>query len=331
MLGLNSFSELSAENSTLHDLGNTTDLKELAKNAKQLNTPQKKHIKIINKGELKKYEITETPYHDSTLKNTHTIGSLIDITSFDDAKRNYQMHLDSHLEILSSLDTAFAILNPEHKIIFTNKAFLKLWDLPPNFTDDTPHYNVFLDKIREQKTLPEVPDFKLYKDEENKSFEYLSEPKEDLLYIPDGRTFKRIRAPHSDGVLLAYEDITDDLAITRSFNDLKAVEQGILNNLTDSVAIFTPNLKLDLYNTSFINLLQLTEESLSSNTKLEDIIDFHQPLLPELEDWDSFKNNMLNHLTSTNSFTLKLKDKSTYKVFSSVLPNTYLMITYQRK
>lgn len=331
LLGLNSFSELNAENSTLHDLGNTTDLKELAQNAKQLNTPQKKHIKIINKGELKKYEITETPYHDSTLKNTHTIGSLIDITSFDDAKRNYQMHLDSHLEILSSLDTAFAILNPEHKIIFTNKAFLKLWDLPQNFTDNTPHYNLFLDKIREQKTLPEVPDFKLYKDEENKSFEYLSEPKEDLLYIPDGRTFKRIRAPHSDGILLAYEDITDDLAITRSFNDLKAVEQGILNNLTDSVAIFTPNLKLDLYNTSFINLLQLTEENLSSNTKLEDIIDFHQPLLPELEDWDSFKNNMLNHLTSTNSFTLKLKDKSTYKVFSSVLPNTYLMITYQRK
>lgn len=331
LLGLTKFSDLTKENSTLHDLGNTTDLKELAQNAKQLNTTQKKHINIINKGELKKYELTETPYHDSSLKNTHIIGSLIDITRFDEAKRDYQMHLDSHLEILSSLDTAFAILNPEHKIIFTNNAFLKLWALPKNFIDNTPHYNVFLDKIREQKTLPEVPDFKQYKEEEKKSFEGLNEPKEDLLYIPDGRTFKRIRAPHSDGVLLAYEDITDDLAITRSFNDLKAVQQGILNNLTDSVAIFSPNLKLELYNNSFIDLLQLNENTLSNQLKLQEIIDLHQNILPELEDWISFKNNMQHHLTSITPFNLKLKDKTTLKVSPSVLPDTSLMITYHKE
>ena len=330
-MGLKNFHELTKENSTLHDLGNTTNLKELLENAKTTNTVQKKHINILNQGELKKYELTEAPYHNSSLKNTHIISSLIDITNFDEAKRNYQMHLDSHLEILSSLDTAFCIINTKHEFIFSNSAFLKLWNLPQNFTDNSPHYNLFLDKIREQKTLPELPDFKLYKEEENKAFENLNEPKEDLLYIPDGRTFKRIRAPHSDGTLIAYEDITDDLSRDRTLNDLKAVQQGILNNLTDSIIIFSPTLKLKAYNNSFISLLNLEESTLSTNMKLENIIELQKTLLPEVEDWESFKNNMINHLTSITPFSLKLKNKTKLTVTPSVLPDTSLMITYHKE
>ena len=331
LLGLKNFNELNSTNSNLKDLGNTTNFKELAQNAKISNTPQKKHVNILTSGELKKFEITKTPYHDSSLKTTHIIGSLIDITNFDDAKRNYQMHLDSHLEILSSLDTGFCIINPEHKLIFSNSAFLKLWNLPHNFTDQTPHYNLFLDKIRELKVLPEVPDFKLYKEEENKAFEGLTEPKEDLLYIPDGRTFKRIRAPHSDGTLIAYEDITDDLATTRNLNDLNAVQQGILNNLSDSVVIFSPNLKLKIYNNAFINLLKLENKELSEDLTLKEVIDMHEPILPELEDWKSFKDNMINHITSMTTFSLKLKNKKNLIVTPSILPDTSLMITYHKE
>ena len=331
LLGLKNFQELTPENSILKDLGNTTDLKELAKTAQISNTIQKKQINILNSGDLRKFEITETPYHDSSLKTTHIVGSLVDITNFDDAKRNYQMHLDSHLEILSSLDTAFCIINPEHKFIFSNSAFLNLWNLPSNFTDQAPHYNLFLDKIRELKTLPEVPDFKLYKEEENKAFDDLREPKEDLLYIPDGRTFKRIRAPHSDGTLIAYEDITDDLAITRSLNDLTNVQQGILNNLPDSVVIFSPTLKLKTYNHAFINLLKIQNNDLSVDMNLKDVIDLHKNILPELDDWKSFKENMITHITSMNTFNLKLKNKKNITVTPAVLPDTSLMITYHKE
>ncbi len=332
LLGLKNFKELTKDNSILHDLGNSTDLKQLIETAKSTNTPQKKQINILNLSELKKYEITETPYHNKSLKNTHIIGSLVDITPFDEAKRNYQMHLDSHLEILSTLDTAFCIINTKHEFIFSNSAFLKLWGLPQNFIDSPTHYNNFLDKIREQQTLPEVPDFKLYKEEELKAFDSLTEPKEDLLYIPDGRTFKRIRAPHSNCILIAYEDITDTLAIERNFNDMLAVQQGILNNLTDSVVIFSPNLKLKLYNTSFASLLGLdTEEQLSTSLKLQDIIELQKTILPEVEDWQSFKNNMINHITSITTFKLKLKDNTNLTVTPSVLPDTSLMITYHKK
>ncbi|MBQ8750672.1 MAG: PAS domain-containing protein [Alphaproteobacteria bacterium] len=331
LLGLKNFDELNKENSSLHDLGNATDFKSLAQNAKSTNTPQKKQVNILNNGDLRKYEITETPYHNSSLKTTHIVGSLVDITNFDDAKRNYQMHLDSHLEILSTLDTAFCIINQEHKIIFSNSAFIKLWNLPQNFTDLAPHYNLFLDKIRQQKTLPEVPDFKLYKEEENKAFEGLNEPREDLLYIPDGRTFKRIRAPHSDGTLIAYEDITDDLATTRKLDDLTTVQQAILNNIADSIIIFQPNLKLKTCNTAYINLWKINPENLSSQLSLKDVLDIQKDYLPELDDWLSFREKMISHITSMTPFNLKLKNKKNLTVTPYVLPDTSLMLIYHKE
>ena len=331
LLGLKDFKDLTPQNSLLHDLGNTTNLQEIAKIARETNTPQKKQINIISDGDLHRYELTETPYYDSSLKTSHTIGTLTDITEFDEAKRNYRVHLDSHLEILSSLDTAFCIINTSHNFTFANSAFLKLWNLPENFLDGAPHYNAFLDKIRETKILPEVSDFKNYKEEENKAFDALTEQKEDMLYIPDGRTFRRIRAPHPDGTIIAYEDMTDRLATSRKLGDLLTIQQGILDNISDSVLIFSANLKLQYYNQSYAKLWNLTPEELNNQPTLRTILDKQQDALPELEDWKTFREDMQKHMTSCTPFTLKLKNKHRYKVTPVILADTSLMITYHKE
>ena len=280
---------------------------------------------------MKRYEITETPYYNSSLKTSHIIGSLVDITEFDEAKRNYRVHLDSHLEILSSLDTAFCIINNKHNFTFANVAFLNLWNLPENFLDNAPHYNAFLDKIREQKTLPEVSDFKAYKEEENKAFDALTEQREDLLYIPDGRTFRRLRAPHPDGTIIAYEDITDSLAAARKLGDLMDVQQGILNNLGDSVIILLPNLKLKYYNTAYLDLWKLKAPNMDNQPNLKEILDKQQERLPEFNDWNSFREDMQKNITSCSPFTLKLKNKQSVKVMPTMLADSTLMITYHKE
>ncbi len=331
LIGLKDFKNITPENTILRDLGNTTNLLELAKNAKESNTAQKKQINILSGGDLRKYEITETPYYDSSFKTTRTIGSLIDITDFDEAKRSYQVHLDSHLDILSSLDTAFCIINTKHIFTFGNAAFLKLWNLPENFIDNEPHYNAFLEKIREQKTLPEVSDFKAYKEDENKAFDALTEQREDLLYIPDGRTFRRIRAPHPNGTLIAYEDITGQLTATRRLNDLIAVQQGILDNISDSVIIFSPSLKLKSYNTAFHRLWEISPFQLDELPYLRELIDMQKDHLPEIENWQAFREDMVKHITACTPFTLKLKNKQKITVTPVILPDTSLMIAYHKQ
>ena len=325
LLGLKDFKNLNRKNSVLHDLGNATNLLDLAKAARSSNTPQKKQLNILSNGDLKKYEITETPYYDPNTKLTRIISSLVDITEFDEAKRSYRFHLDSHLDILSSLDTAFGIINSNHIFTFVNASFIKMWNLPTEFLEKSPHYNAFLDKIREKGILPEVPDFNAYKQEENKTFDELTEQHEDLLYIPDGRTLRRIIAPHPDGTLIAYEDITEHLETTRKLSDLTSIQQGILNNITDSVALFSPTLKLTYYNNSFAKLWGL-DDTTELQLSIRYLLDKQQENLPEIENWQSFREDMQKHITNCTPFTLKLKNKQKIKVNSTILPDMSLML-----
>lgn len=331
LLGLKNFKDLTPENSQLHDLGNTTNFLELAKTAQESNTPQKKQINILSNGDLRKFELTETPYYDSSLKTSHTIGSLIDITAFDEAKRNYRVHLDSHLEILSSLDTAFCIINTKHNFTFGNAAFLKLWNLPETFFDSSPHYNTFLDTIRTTKILPEVPDFKLYKEEENKAFDALTEQQEDLLYIPDGRTFRRLRAPHPDGTIIAYEDITDRLALSRRLDEVQSLQKNILENISDAILIFSPALKLVFHNQSYKKLWNMNSEDFPEDISLREVLDKQKKHLPELENWQDFREDMQKHITACTPFTLKLKNKHQLKVTPAILTDSSLLITYHKE
>ena len=53
--------------------------------------------------------------------------------------------------------------------------------------------------------------------------------------------------------------------------------------------------------------------------------------LPEVEDWDTFREDMLKHITSCTSFTLKMKNKQKLKVTPIILADSNLMIAYHKE
>ncbi len=118
------------------------------------------------------------------------------------------------------------------------------------------------------------------------------------------------------------------MAATRHLNDLISNQQGILNNISDAVVIISPNMKLKYHNSNFLKLWNIKENSLNSNLYLKDVLDLQKKLLPELEDWSSFRDDMLKHISSSTAFILTLKNKKIIKVSSAILPDTSLIITY---
>ena len=139
------------------------------------------------------------------------------------------------------------------------------------------------------------------------------------------------RLPIQNLTVMVQKEAADRLAAARRLSDLLAVQRGILDNISDSVVIFSPNLKLKSYNVAFLRLWGLGAAELDASPYLRELLDLLKPKLPELEDWNTFREDMLKHITSCTPFTLKLRSKQRIMVTPVILADTSLMITYHKE
>ena len=304
----------------------------VAEAAQKSKKQQKKNLKIVRGGELFNFELRENPYYTGdSLDKIGTVGYLVDNTALEKAKRGFKINQNNHLEILGALGTAFAIFDGRSKLYFYNASFKNLWNLDNEFLEKTPSYLQFLEVVRENKMLPPVPDIKNYKQEEMSIFGGLLETKEDLLHLPDGRNIRRLRTPHPNGVIFAFEDVSDRLATMRRLNDLMSMQQNILDNLTDSVLIFGPNQRLKFYNRAYLKLWGLDFDKLQDEPKLEEVIGLQKLFFSNIDSWDSFKKSMLDNIISGRRFNLLRDDNKTLYVSPLIFYDGSVMVTYTVK
>lgn len=311
----------------IEDITGTTT----AEKAVRTNKTQKTPFKMVHQGKVFSYEIVETPCRlKNELDKSGTVGMLIDVSELADMKRDFKVHQTAHLEVLSALGTAFAIFNTEHKLIFYNKAFISLWNLNASFADNQPLYTEFLDQVRELRLLPEVSDYKQYKTDEEKLFTDLISPKEDLMHIPDGRTFKRMVAPYPNGLIFAYEDVSDRLAATRMINQLVSVQQNILDEFRDAVIIFDAEQQLRFCNRAYKKMWKIDDVKTQSITGLEDALEIQRTQLNMTTPWQDVKQSMIKHiLTLHEHFVVEKTDGQTVEAAPVILSDDSIMITYE--
>ncbi len=306
--------------------------KKLAETVQKTQKLQKKNINIIHDGKLHNFAIIEKPYFVAdSLDKIGTIGYLKDNSELERTKRDFKINQNTHLEILGVLGTAFAIFDNKMKLYFYNNSFKNLWQLENDFLDTTPSYPQFLDTIREKKILPPVPDFKNYKEEEMFVFKGLIDTKEDLLHLPDGRTIRRLRTSHPNGIIFAYEDVSDRLATTRRLNELTSVQQNILDNLSDAVIIFGANHRLKFFNRSYLKLWGLNIEKMQDEPKIDELINYQKLFFSDIDDWKNFCSTMVDNIMENRKFTITRDDKAEIFVSPQTFYDGSIMITYSKK
>ncbi len=308
-------------------------IKELAKRALIANRQKCNNISIIKDGQRIAMKAFETPFYaEANFDKIYTLGSMIDINDLDEIKRNLKLHQNAQLEILGTLGTAFAVFDQKLKLAFYNHAFESLWKLDADWLDENPSYVGFLDAIREKRLLPEVPDYALFKADEQKKFHQIIEPQKDMLHLPNGRTLSRMRAAYpAGGLIFAYEDITDRLAATSAYNALLTGQKEMLENLFDAVLIFGTNGRLNFYNNAYLTLWKSDKSFLDNEPNLDEILNSQKDFFEQTENWQQLKNEISEHILSmtTKTFVLTRKDGD-IKTSSCNLSDGSMMITYQK-
>jgi len=315
---------------------------DLAKRAKEISAPVSERRLIDQDGAASLMDINEIPLASiggGTLgyaidRSGEHVGSVADDTVGPVAG---PAPLDD--SVLDDLPTAIAIFARDTRLEYFNAAYAKLWGLERDWLLGGPNMSELLEKQREARSLPEVADFRIFKEQEIARFRALGEPFDEMMHLPDGRSIRHRIAPYGDGGLAhTFEDQSERLDLQRSFNEQGAVQTETLDNLHEGVAVFASDGRLKLFNPVYAQLWELHESDLNERPHLTEVLDKSRHLIPPpdgAEAWNETNWNNHRALVSARLLTraqsdghLRLSNGTVVEYANVPLPDGAVLLSY---
>jgi signal transduction histidine kinase len=277
---------------------------------------------VVTGGERRTLEVIDVPLGGS---GDGLVGFAIDVTEAEHTRSELNLHLESQAETLNKLSAPVAIFAGNSRLEFYNSAFAQLWRLSEDWLNEKPRHSELLETLRENRSLPEQTDFPAWKAKTLAYYTGILEPVEEMWHLPDDKTLRVVTQPHPlGGLLVIFEDVTDRLALERSYNTLIAVQRETIDNLHEAVVVVGGDLRIKLFNQNYAAVWGLSEDVLTGEPHIGDVIDECSPLLADSESGrEAAKKKMIGHSISreTNSGRWSLTDGRILEFATVPLPD----------
>lgn len=319
--------DLSVPASKLGEIGtgvSGADGRDLARVSLDTGQPETALGHVVVGSERRLLEFSEQPLGDGET----VAGYALDRTEQSEIRTELLRHMASHEEVLHKLGTAIAIYDADEHLKFFNTAFTQMWGLEDGWLRSNPTMGEVLEALRARQRLPEAADFPKYKAGQLSLFTSLINPVEELLHLPDGTTLRAIATPHPfGGLLMTWEDVTDALALERSFNTLSAVQRETLDHLYEGVAVIGADGLLQLSNPAFGRIWHLPEEELEAKPHASDLA---QHMEAQFDGADRDNADLVGLLTGreAKSGRVERKDGTALDYATVPLPDGAVLLSY---
>lgn len=273
--------QITAGASKRKDKTAVSDVKEMAATALREGTAQEQKMHGVFHGKRLLLRLSEIPLTGLGM----TLGIAYNITREEELENELARFQVSTNELLEHMRSAIAIFDAQQKLTFYNVAYSQLWDLEAGWLDKQPKLGDIMEKLRENRRLPEQADFRSFKQSWLDMFTNLLKPEDDMLYLPDGSALRMLVVPHSmGGIMMTFEDVTSRLALESSYNTLIAVQRETLDNLAEAVCVFGGDGRLKLWNPSYGRMWNLQPEDLEGEPHINRIVEKKKSFFSE-DDW----------------------------------------------
>lgn len=234
--------------------------------------------------------------HEIPLPGTHqTLGCARDITREEEIQTELDRHTAANKSLLEQLSSAIAIFSADQSLEFFNTAYARQWGLEEGWLNTKPKIGDIIEKLRENRRLPEQADFRKYKQGWLDMFTRLIDPHDEMLYLPDGSAIRVHVMPHPmGGLMFTFDDVTSRLELESSYNTLIAVQKETLDNLAEGVAVYGGDGRLKLWNPSFARIWDLHPEEMEGGPHISKIIDRMRDFFVP-DDWAEQRRMLIGH------------------------------------
>jgi len=316
--------------------------KEMAERARTQGTAihQSVHQGIDDEGTERWMEISEVPLgilgNGDAGAQSGTIGYAVDRTEMEQMRGEFVRKSDARDAVLEQLETPVAIFNNYTKLEFFNPAYAELWSLNKGWLRSSPDYGEILERLREQRILPEVSNFQDFKNHQINQFETLAQAQVDQMHLPDGRTIRStVHRGGMGGLVFVFDNVSDRLEIERSNKSLNAVQREALINLHEGIAVFGPDGRLKLSNPVFASLWSLEQDALNEDFHINNFVDHMRSTTVVQGGWDDLswgvhKDKVVSRLMSRDSSNGKLEliNNAVINYANIPLPDGAMLLSY---
>lgn len=257
-------------------------------------------------------------------------GMAIDISQAEALREELARTLKSHADTLDHLATPVAIFDGDRRLQFYNQAFAQLWQLDTPFLEARPDNSEFLDRLRAAKKLPEQLNWKNWK--ENALSVYRSfETQTDLWHLPNGQILRVIASAHPQGgATWVFENLTDQVDLETRYNTLVRVQGETIDHLSEGVAVFGPDGRIQFSNPAFRALWGITEAEAAPGTHIRSIEAACAPSYDKPDGWKAFSKMItsFDDERPSSQGTLELYSGLVLDFAVTPLPNAQTMLTF---
>lgn len=248
---------------------------------------------VIHKGDRRLLEF----YERTNPKFQAIVGYALDQTETDKIKTDFDHHISAYREVLRTLSAGVLIVGPDTRVKSFNHAYVRMFKLDEKWLYTEPTLGELLDNLRERRLLMEHSDYITFKKQMLQLVTTLLSSSQELIHLPDGRTIRKIMAPHPmGGAFYIFEDLTDALTLEQRYNTQLAVQKASLDNLYEGVAVFGSDNRLQLCNPAFRKIWKLSQKNLGEELHLSDLVEETKKFFPDTN-WAEFKSKLISRIT----------------------------------
>jgi PAS domain-containing protein len=200
-------------------------------------------------------------------------GIAVDMTELSQTQARLQLNADAAADLLDGMPLAVAVFDNDQRLAAYNTAYAAMWSLPEQWLDGNPALGTILERLREDRCLPEQQNFSAWKIEQLDQADACNEAVQDIWHLPDGRSIQMTMRPHLlGGVTFLFEDISEKYRLESSLALLTQVQRATLDTVDDGIAVFGPDARLVLHNRVFALQWLLAESELAGQPTLAKVV-----------------------------------------------------------
>jgi signal transduction histidine kinase len=289
-------------------------------------TPKAERMKLqtVVNGRVQLYEAIPAPVEKGSA------GAAFDAAPLATAKDELDRLSTAHSRTLDRVSTGIAVFGADKKLVYGNDALAQIWQADREWFEQRPAADEFFDFLRQKRLLPEQTNYRKWRDGRILAWDQ-NRALDELWHRPDGKTVHVVTDLRDDGgMTFLFDDVTGKLALERQYHALIESQRETLDHLSEGIAVFGSNGRLQLYNPAFEKIWHLPPETLRDSPHLEVFISRCEPLAPGAELWPSLRDAITGMPDARDTFSaLTVRKDETYIAYTvTPLPDGGTLVTF---